>query len=222
VLAARKRGVCDIEAWPPARDDGSPPGEQLAKHLAHLHRLPTDVAGTGAQSSTRDSLQSFIAGIAGRWMRDRPFDDPLVQLGFDWLQDNVPRDVPQLALVHGDLSERNILIDQGKISAILDWELWHVGDPVYDLAYVRRLVEKIMSWDRFLEVYRASGGPPCNLANLSYWLILSEFRNVAMLASGLRTFVDGRNRNLKIITPVMRSYRERLMLGMQALLPLLR
>jgi len=64
--------------------------------------------------------------------------------------------------------------------------------------------------------------PPCNLANLSYWLILSEFRNVAMLASGLRTFVDGRNRNLKIITPVMRSYRERLMLGMQALLPLLR
>ena len=157
VLAPRKRGVSDIAAWQPARDDGSPPGEQLAKHLAHLHRLPTDVAGTGAHSSTRDSLQSFIAGIARRWMRDRPFDDPLVQLGFDWLQDKAPRDVPQLALVHGDLSERNILIDQGKISAILDWELWHVGDPVYDLAYVRPPVEKIMSWDRFLEVYRASG-----------------------------------------------------------------
>jgi len=42
-----------------------------------------------------------------------------------------------------------------------------------------------------------------------------------MLASGLRTFVDGRNRNLKIIAPVMHSYRHRLHEGMQRLLPLL-
>ncbi len=37
-------------------------------------------------------------------------------------------------LVHNDFADWNILVDEGKISAILDWDECHGGDPVADLA----------------------------------------------------------------------------------------
>ena len=48
-----------------------------------------------------------------------------------------------------------------------------------------------------------------------------QLRNSLMLASGLRTFVDGRNRNIKTIGPVMGHYRNRIRLAMRHLKPLL-
>jgi hypothetical protein len=59
------------------------------------------------------------------------------------------------------------------------------------------------------------------MANDDFWYIFSEVRNSLMLASGLRTFVDGRNRNIKTIGPVMGQYRNRLRLAMRRLKPLL-
>jgi len=48
-----------------------------------------DVAETGQRQLTAEMFTACLrermpehAGIAKRWMRDRPFDDPLVQLGF--------------------------------------------------------------------------------------------------------------------------------------------
>jgi aminoglycoside phosphotransferase (APT) family kinase protein len=222
VLNQQLPGICDAAAWRVPSNTPDPPWRQLARYLARLHRIPAaDLIGAKAQGPASEPLLQFVTGIERRWVEETPCIDPLVQLGFAWLKRNLPRDVPRVALIHADLSERNILLHDGQVTGLLDWELWHIGDPVYDLAYLQPLISQLTDWQRFLDCYYAHGGPESNLANLRYWYICSEFRNVAMLASGLRTFMDGRNRNLKLIAAVMHSYRRRLALGMRELLPLL-
>jgi aminoglycoside phosphotransferase (APT) family kinase protein len=222
VLNQRLPGVCDAAAWRVQSDAVDPPWRQVARYLARLHRIsPADLPSVKVRAPASELLLQFVTGIEQRWVEETPFIDPLVQLGFAWLKRNLPQNVPRITLVHADLSERNILLHDGQITGLLDWELWHIGDPVYDLAYLQPLISQLTEWQRFLDCYYAHGAPESNLANLRYWYICSEFRNVAMLASGLRTFIDGRNRNLKLIAAVMHSYRRRLALGMRQLLPLL-
>ena len=92
---------------------------------------------------------------------------------------------------------------------------------MYDIAYIKPWIEQTMDWKRFVEIYEAHGGFKVTMANDDFWFIFSELRNSLMLASGLRTFVDGRNRNIKAIGPVMGHYRNRIRLAMRRLKPLL-
>ena len=55
-------------------------------------------------------------------------------------------------MVHGDYRLGNFLERDGRITAILDWELVHLGDPVEDLDWA------------FLPQYRAGTGLFCGLA----------------------------------------------------------
>ena len=41
-----------------------------------------------------------------------------------------------LVLVHGAYRTGNLLIDDDRVSAVLDWETEVIGDPMYDVAYV--------------------------------------------------------------------------------------
>lgn len=43
---------------------------------------------------------------------------------------------PRAVVMHGDFRLSNLLVDRGKIAAVLDWELCTVGDPMADLAWL--------------------------------------------------------------------------------------
>lgn len=218
----RQPGICGMDAWKIVGPDGKLPGEHLARHVAALHRVPlTELSDHDTNLSPQEIIRNRILRLEMRWRRDRPMADPLLEFAVQWLKNNIPADITQLCIIHEDFSDRNILVDNGRLSAILDWELWNVGDPMFDMAYIRPFIQQSMEWDRFAEIYEASGGFKVSMANDNYWFIFSELRNAMMLASALRTFVDGRNRNLKTIGPVLGHYRRCLGVAMKRLKPLL-
>ena len=50
-----------------------------------------------------------------------------------WLKDNLPKKIP-LKLIHGDFRNGNLVIsNEDLIPGVLDWELFHLGDPYEDL-----------------------------------------------------------------------------------------
>jgi aminoglycoside phosphotransferase (APT) family kinase protein len=57
----------------------------------------------------------------------------------DWLAANLPRSGPA-AIVHGDYKLDNVLIDPAvgrpRLTAILDWEMSTLGDPLADLGWM--------------------------------------------------------------------------------------
>jgi aminoglycoside phosphotransferase (APT) family kinase protein len=223
VIAEHCAGVCSVDAWVSASASKQPPGDVLATYMARLHTIPVDLLpNVGADTQPHTVLLDFLHAMEARWLAESPFLDPAMQFGFAWLKENIPNDIDRLAIIHADLSDRNILVHEGRITALLDWELWHVGDPCYDLAYVQPFISKIMSWERFIAVYEAAGGPRINMARSDYWYIFSEIRNAAMLASGLRSFIDGKNRDIKIIAAPLANYRRQLALGLQRLASVMR
>jgi aminoglycoside phosphotransferase (APT) family kinase protein len=88
----------------------------------------------------------------------------------------VPANTNPPVLVHGDFNIHNMLADGDDITACLDWEWGHPGDPLEDLNNVRIHVEKYSNWDRFIQHYLAHGGPRVNFDDkvLSYQRCLTN------------------------------------------------
>jgi aminoglycoside phosphotransferase (APT) family kinase protein len=80
-------------------------------------------------------------------------------------------------LVHIDYWSGNILWDQGRIAAVVDWEEAAHGDPGIDVAYCR--MDMFLSGlgpvaDEFLEAYEAEAGR--SVANLELWELAAAAR----------------------------------------------
>lgn len=76
----------------------------------------------------------------GLWRRiftalveERP---PLLVFAFDWLDLNAPASLERTALCHGDAGRGNFLFEDQRVTALLDWEFAHLGDPLDDLAWI--------------------------------------------------------------------------------------
>lgn len=61
---------------------------------------------------------------------------PVLEVAFQWLEDNPPPPVGQTRLVHGDFRLGNVIVNERGLAAVLDWELVHRGDPMEDLGYL--------------------------------------------------------------------------------------
>ena len=57
------------------------------------------------------------------------FSSPLMARAFRWLEDNIDECKEKPVLVHGDYGLHNILIENDAVSAMLDWEICHLGGP---------------------------------------------------------------------------------------------
>lgn len=84
-------------------------------------------------------------------------------------------------LVHSDLGFHNFLIDDGKLSAVLDWELAHFGHPANDLGYIQGDIVKMVSWDTFMAAYFAAGGPKLSSKEIDFYFLWSLFRLYCLL-----------------------------------------
>ena len=62
---------------------------------------------------------------------------PLITFACRWLRRNVPRKRVEPVLVQGDTGPGNLLFHEGRVSALVDFELAHLSDPMTDLACVR-------------------------------------------------------------------------------------
>lgn len=81
------------------------------------------------------------------------------------------------SLVHIDYWSGNILWDQDRISAVVDWEEASQGDPGIDVAYCRMemvLVGMIEAAATFLEIYERETGKP--VSNLGLWELAAAVR----------------------------------------------
>lgn len=145
--------------------------------LAALHRIDVaanPVAGMGpvepAETFIRRRIAQLRAGNSGKgW-------DPLIHLSLDWLEANIPADMPPPVIVHGDAGPGNFLFDGDKVTALLDWELVHYGDPMADLAMlaIRMLFQSFVPLPQAFAAYEGAGGHKVDLPRLIYWRLLFQ------------------------------------------------
>lgn len=120
---------------------------QLGEILARIHATPVS---TLPALPRRDAEESVAAMRRAIDVLDRPL--PVFELALSWLDRRKPQAAAQPVLVHGDFRTGNYLADESGVTAILDWEGAHLGDPAEDLGWLC-----VKSW-RFGAVDKPAGG----------------------------------------------------------------
>src|SRR3546814_13877110 len=84
--------------------------------------------------------------------------------------------MPARVIVHGDAGPGNFLYEGSRVTARLDWELVHYGDPMADLALLclRMLFQDFVPLPQAFAAYEAAGGHRIDLARLRYWRLLFQ------------------------------------------------
>ena len=146
----------------------------LARELAAIHRIP--VAGLPAPAM---DTAAALADLKARFL-SYGGDRPILALALRWLERNLPMPA-EPRLVHGDFRLGNLLVEQGRLTGVLDWELAHLGDPHEDLAYGCMTVWRFARPDRpafglgsvaaLAAAYTAAGGAAFEPARFRFWLI---------------------------------------------------
>lgn len=194
--------VCDLvegEAPIPWTHDGGPAfdderrvllGTQFVEALAALHDFrwqETDVAridGTTDVARTAVDQVEHWMGLLAQWSPDRV---PLLEMAAAWLRDRAPV-ARRIAITHGDFRIGNFLERDGRITAILDWELVRLGDPVEDLGWVC-----LQAWrgrspymchfferEELRDRYAALTGQDVALSEMAFWEAFGTFKLAIM------------------------------------------
>jgi aminoglycoside phosphotransferase (APT) family kinase protein len=163
----------------------------LAKVLAQIHSVPVkevDWVGEDVNLRVQEHVARMVAGFERQWQSHRVANSPLIEAAFAYLRANVPATSPGPVIVHGDASLRNLLIREGQATALLDWELWHIGDPTEDLAYCRPDIEQVVPWQEFMAEYKSHGGCDYDDRIGAYYGLFGAVRNVVFGHSCLHGF----------------------------------
>ena len=106
---------------------------QMAEELARIHSIaaePLDfLPGTGTASPLRHGLETLALQLASL---GEPH--PSLELALLTLRQRLPFDGPRV-VCHGDFRVGNFMVGPQGLSAVLDWEFAHVGDPREDLGW---------------------------------------------------------------------------------------
>ncbi len=120
---------------------------QLGEIVAGIHKVDMATLPLLAHREAADQLASLRATLDSL---DQP--QPVFELALSWLDRRRPAESARPVLVHGDYRTGNYLADETGVTAILDWEGAHLGDPIEDLGWLC-----VKSW-RFGSIDKPAGG----------------------------------------------------------------
>lgn len=165
-------------------------GDQFIAALAALHTFSwrdTPVAGIDGATDPEETASSQIAfweRLMRQWSARRY---PILEWALIWFRAHAPR-APRIGVVHGDYRIGNFLERDGRITAILDWELVHLGDPMEDLGWICLQAWRgrspylchLLTRDELMQKYQKLTGMPIDGAALHYWEVFGTFKLAVM------------------------------------------
>ena len=156
-------------------------GRDFMRALATLHLLDPVPADFPSSASHDGSVASYIREELSRWeqiYRRTGRDDPLIELGLEWLLRNVPNVESRPAIIHGDAGPGNFLFQGDRVTALVDWEFAHIGDPMEDLAWLsmRSVFEGFEDFTTRIEEYEALVGSPVELGRIRFHRVSVQFK----------------------------------------------
>jgi aminoglycoside phosphotransferase (APT) family kinase protein len=191
-------------------------GDQVARafwrHLGDLakldHRQPGLDRLRGADTPAphwqceldfwQDTLDAAESGV-----------EPAVRGAIRWLRRNPPPAPAKSAICHGDYRSGNFLfLDDGSISAVLDWEMCHVSDPLEDVAWAINpmwTMERHLPLAEGLAIWEDASGLTIDPAALDWWRLFTAVKCCGLWTNAEASFEEGINREMSIALTAVRA-----------------
>ena len=166
--------------WQKARPD------TVARDQVHRWAHHVGMLGTGGQEARRQV-------------------PPQMHHAMRWLDREAPV-AEQVTIVHGDFRVGNFLQQDGHITAILDWELVHAGDPLEDISWAGLRVFAagtpriggLIDRETFNRRYAERAGVQLRPEVIHYYEVLGLFKCAAMLMGATQRVASGRARDVRM------------------------
>ena len=116
--------------------------EHFIRVVARMHTLEPSELGLDdvmqyMPTTPRECALNEVDLMVDQWQHFlKSYTDPLTTYGLSWLQRFAPDSVARVSLVQGDTGPVNFMFQGDRVSAVIDWELGHYGDPLEDLGNI--------------------------------------------------------------------------------------
>lgn len=204
-------------------------GVQFADALGDIHAAAWSASGL-AKFAAGLTCENVAARELERWESNyrrwalRTY--PMIHRVLAWLRANPPV-APRISIVHGDYRLGNFLEVDGLITAILDWELVHLGDPHEDLAWVclpqyrggSPLMSKLIGRDELYARHEAKTGRAVDPASMHFYTLFALLKLSLTHIAGVYAFERNGFHDLRLasigtqIAPTLRQIEKLLEAG---------
>ena len=205
MVSRRVGGSTDVSRWANDPQKVEKFARQLAKTMADLHALrldqldyPADIADKSAGELTLMEIDRWAAEQELNLRRGEAY--PIEEIVIHWLKTNVPKSAfaRRGVLVHGDIGFHNLMIDDdARVTALLDWEFSHPGDPIEELIYTKPFIERVMDFEVFKSYYREYSGLTATPEEEFFYIVWSKTRSPINGAQGAAMFTESIPNELK-------------------------
>jgi aminoglycoside phosphotransferase (APT) family kinase protein len=174
--------------------------KDFARTLARLHSLEIedlaldDTIEFGLETNPVEALLDKRE----KEYRDNVRETPLIEAAFEWMRSELPQIGVQRRIVHGDAALHNAMGEGDTLTALLDWEFVHAGDPAEDLAYGRFLIENILPWEDFMAAYYDAGGPKISDRRMAFFRVWRTLTLSVWTGMARGAFDSGKDRDLRV------------------------
>jgi aminoglycoside phosphotransferase (APT) family kinase protein len=179
----------------------------LGANLARIHAIRPGAAELGVlPASPADPARASIATIRA-YLDD--FDDAYPAL--EWSLRRCERRAPpafDITLIHGDYRTGNYLVEEGRLTGVLDWEFAGWGDPRQDIGWFTARCWRshgvdleaggLAAAEPFLEGYAAVSGRRVSRDELDYWQAMAHVRWAVIALQQARRHTSGGERSLEL------------------------
>ena len=181
-------------------------GEHLIDVLADLHAVDVDEVGLGDLAKRDGYVERQVRRWTTQWEQSKTRELPAI----DEIARRLAAELPVqhgVSIAHGDFRFGNCLVDpeEGRVEAVLDWELCTLGDPLADVGYLGVYwsdpgepqarpndptgIDGFPTYTELLERYATRTGR--DLSDIGYYVAFSSWR-LAVISEGVYArFLNG-------------------------------
>ena len=187
------------------------------QNLADLHALDYNAAGLCDLGKPEGYNRRQVEGWTKRYFAGKTHAWDALEKTIVWLNDNIPLE-SGASLIHNDYKFDNVMLDPedlGRITAVLDWEMVTVGDPLMDLGttlgywmsrdapewlldmpFNPRVLMENISRAELVEMYSESLGRI--LPNMLFYYVFGTFKIAAICQQIYARYVKGFTKDPRI------------------------
>jgi len=194
---------------------------QFTDALAALHNADWQISGLAALGAgvTNENVAGLqIKAWEHNYRRWTLRSYPMFEFGLQWLKEHEPV-AQRVSIIHGDYRLGNFLAVGDKITAILDWELVHLGDPHEDLAWAclpqyrggTNLMSRLITREDLYSRYMAKTGLTIDEKTMLFYEIFSLIKLAATHIAAVSVFERNHFHDMRMpamgtqIAPVLRQ-----------------
>ncbi|WP_067672378.1 phosphotransferase family protein [Nocardia miyunensis] len=186
-------------------------GREVARAMARLHAADPASLGLTCLGPVPDPTRTGAIENAA-WTRNyqevADIRIPVLDLALAWLDHRSDLVSERVSLVHNDFRVGNLVVRDGELAAVLDWETAHFSDPVADIAWFAQrtsrgrspLLCKLIALQPFLDEYEAAAGWRPEPATLTWWAVQSLTKTAIGCLQAVRVYNTGGRDDLRYAT----------------------